>query len=99
MGNMLVRNGRLIDPSQNIDQIADILIENGKVVKIEEKITDHVDRVLEARGLTVVPGLVDMHVHLRDPGFIIYSNVKFFASTIPITVSCSSTPDISGHTC
>ena len=54
VGNMLVRNGRLIDPSQNIDQIADILIENGKVVKIEEKITDHVDRVLEARGLTAV---------------------------------------------
>lgn len=69
MGNMLVRNGRVIDPSQNIDQIADVLIEDGKIVKIEGRITDRVDRVLEARGLTVVPGLVDMHVHLRDPGF------------------------------
>ena len=68
MGNMLVRNGRVVDPSQGIDGQADVLMEDGKIVKIEEKITDRVDRVLEARGLTVTPGLVDMHVHLRDPG-------------------------------
>ena len=68
MGNMLVRNGRVVDPSQGIDGQADVLMEDGKIVKIEEKITDRVDRVLEARGLTVTPGLVDMHVHLSDPG-------------------------------
>lgn len=66
---MLIRNGYVIDPSQNIDMQADILIEDGRIVKIAEKITDRVDRVLEARGLTIVPGLIDMHVHLRDPGF------------------------------
>ncbi len=66
---MLIRNGYVIDPSQNIDMQADVLIEDGRIVKIAEKITDRVDRVLEARGLTIVPGLIDMHVHLRDPGF------------------------------
>lgn len=66
---MLIRNGHVIDPAQGIDGPADVLIEDGKIVKVAEKITDRVDRVLEARGLTVVPGLVDMHVHLRDPGF------------------------------
>ena len=69
MANMLIRNGYVIDPSQNIDMQADILIEDGRIVKVAEKITDRVDRVLEARGLTIVPGLIDMHVHLRDPGF------------------------------
>lgn len=66
---MLIRNGYVIDPSQGIDMQADVLIEDGRIVRIAEKITDHVDRVLEARGLTIVPGLIDMHVHLRDPGF------------------------------
>ncbi len=69
MANMLIRNGFVVDPSQSICKPADVLIEDGKIVKVEEKITDHVDRVLEAKGLTVLPGLVDMHVHLRDPGF------------------------------
>lgn len=69
MANMLIRNGYVIDPSQGIDMPADVLIEDGRIVKIAEKITDRVDRVMEARGLTVVPGLIDMHVHLRDPGF------------------------------
>lgn len=69
MSKLLIRNGRLIDPSQQIDRIADLLIEDGRVLEIGEKLTGHFDQVVEAKGLIVVPGLVDMHVHLRDPGF------------------------------
>lgn len=69
MAITLVRNGHLIDPSQKIDKICDILIKDGLIVKVEESIKDSVDTVIEAKGLTVIPGLIDMHVHLRDPGF------------------------------
>lgn len=69
MALILVRNGHVVDPSQNIDRVCDILIQDGVIKKVEENISDRVDRVIEAKGLTVIPGLIDMHVHLRDPGF------------------------------
>lgn len=69
MAVVLIRNGQVIDPSQGLNAIADIMIEDSKIVKIAADITDKVDSVIEARGLVVMPGLVDMHVHLRDPGF------------------------------
>lgn len=70
MATLLIRNGYLIDPSQDIDGLTDVLIEEGRVVQVEAHIpTSGIDRVIEAKGLMVIPGLVDMHVHLRDPGF------------------------------
>lgn len=69
MPRLLIRNGTLIDPSQHINRITDLLIEDGVVAEIGDKLTGHFDQVVEARGLLVTPGLVDMHVHLRDPGF------------------------------
>ena len=71
MGTLLLRNGHVIDPAQEIDTEADVLIRDGKVERIEQHIqaSGDVNQVIEARGLLVTPGLVDMHVHLRDPGF------------------------------
>lgn len=69
MARIMIRNGHVIDPSQSIDEIMDILIEDGKIIDIGKSISGSVERVIEARGLMVIPGLVDMHVHLRDPGF------------------------------
>ncbi|MEG2429948.1 MAG: amidohydrolase family protein, partial [Oscillospiraceae bacterium] len=69
MARVLIRNGMLIDPSQNIEKICDILIQDGIVIKVGENISDQTDRVIEAQKMLVLPGLVDMHVHLRDPGF------------------------------
>lgn len=69
MARVMVRNGHVIDPSQSIDEVMDILIEDGKIIEIGCSISQSVERVIEARGLLVIPGLVDMHVHLRDPGF------------------------------
>lgn len=62
--------GRLIDPSQNIDGLFDVIIENGLVSAIVTpgKAKD-VDTIINAKGLTVIPGIVDMHIHLRDPGY------------------------------
>lgn len=67
--SLLIKNGRVIDPSQNIDDTLDILVDKGKVKEIGKgiKAPDSAD-VIDAKGCYVVPGLVDMHVHLRDPG-------------------------------
>jgi len=70
---LLLKGGRIIDPSQNLDTTADILIENGKVSKVgkvsSEKLDSNQGKVFDATGLVVTPGLIDMHVHLREPGF------------------------------
>ncbi|MBR2108540.1 MAG: dihydroorotase [Ruminococcus sp.] len=63
---LLIKNARVIDPSRNYDEKTDILIENGKLAFFGE--FDVADRIIDAQGLIAAPGLVDMHVHLRDPG-------------------------------
>jgi dihydroorotase len=72
---LLLKGGRLVDPSQNLDEVTDILIENGVIagvgndlLKAAKKETAAVE-TLDIKGLLVVPGLIDMHTHLREPGF------------------------------
>ncbi len=66
---LLIKNGRVIDPSQNIDDTLDLLVVNGKVKEIGKGIkVQDVAEIIDAKGCYVIPGLVDMHVHLRDPG-------------------------------
>ena len=67
--NLLIKNGRVIDPSQNLDEKLDLLVENGLVKEIGKGLTAPAGvKVIDASGKYVVPGLIDMHVHLRDPG-------------------------------
>lgn len=66
---ILIKNGRIIDPSQKLDAIRDILLEDGKVAQIAEKIETQAERVVDATDCYVMPGLIDMHVHLREPGY------------------------------
>ena len=66
--DILIKNGRVVDPANKVDQQLDVLIRDGKITRIEKEIADADARVLDAKGCLVVPGLVDMHVHLRDPG-------------------------------
>lgn len=66
---ILIKNGRLLDPATSTDGIFDIMIENGRVSKREEIIDEEADRIIDATGCYVMPGLIDMHVHLREPGF------------------------------
>ncbi len=66
--NLLIKNGRVIDPSRGIDDILDILVEEGKIKEVGKGLKAPGAESLDAKGMLVVPGLVDMHVHLRDPG-------------------------------
>lgn len=64
---LLIKNGRIIDPANGRDEKADLLIENGAVVRIG-RISDKADTVIDAAGRLVTPGLIDLHVHFREPG-------------------------------
>ncbi|UCH98342.1 MAG: dihydroorotase [Candidatus Aminicenantes bacterium] len=67
--SLLIKNGRLVDPAAQTDKICDILIENGKIKEISPLIkTGGSLKVIDAKGLVVSPGFIDMHVHLREPG-------------------------------
>ena len=66
---ILIKNGRLIDPKSKRDEVVDILIENGKIKKIGEINNEKDFEVIDAKGYIVCPGLIDVHVHFRDPGF------------------------------
>lgn len=65
---ILIKGGRVIDPANNIDKICDILTRDSLIVKVTENIKEAADYTIEAAGRIVMPGIVDMHVHLREPG-------------------------------
>ncbi len=66
---ILIRNGRLIDPKTKRDEVVDILIKDNKIEKIGNIDDNDVERIIDAKGCIVSPGLIDVHVHFRDPGF------------------------------
>jgi dihydroorotase len=66
---LLIKNGRIVDPAAGTDRIGDLFVENGKIAPLHRVPGDlPPDRILDASDKIVAPGLVDMHVHLRDPG-------------------------------
>ncbi len=65
----LIRNGRVIDPANGRDEVGDLLIENGVIASAEAGQLPPDAEVIDAKGLIVAPGLIDIHVHLREPGF------------------------------
>jgi dihydroorotase len=88
---ILIKNGHIIDPSQGVDGVGDVLIQNGKIKEIKRKKSGGPPfpkgegkgrgknpglRTIDASGLYVLPGLVDMHVHLREPGFEYKETIK-----------------------
>jgi dihydroorotase len=69
MRKLVIKNGRVIDPSQELDRACDVAIEQGVVREIAQNIDPTGADVFDASGLVVAPGFIDMHVHLREPGF------------------------------
>lgn len=69
--NILIKNGRVIDPANKVDGKLDVLVSSGKIAKIGKpgSLPANGAKVIDASGKLVVPGLIDMHVHLREPGF------------------------------
>ena len=68
--NLLIKNGHIIDPADNREGIADILIQDGRIMQVDQNIPVSPDvELIDAGGQLVVPGLIDMHTHLREPGY------------------------------
>jgi dihydroorotase len=65
---LILRQGRVVDPSQKLNKVLDLAVDDGRVVEIAPKIRGKARREIDARGLIVAPGFIDMHVHLREPG-------------------------------
>ena len=66
---MLLKNARVIDPQVELDCVCDVLVEDGKIAQVGEGIAAEGAEVKDLTGKVLVPGLVDMHVHLREPGY------------------------------
>lgn len=66
---LLIKNGRQVHPVTGAVVRQDLFVENGKIAMIDDRLDVAADQVIDAAGLVIAPGLVDMHVHLRDPGF------------------------------
>ena len=67
MSSILIQNGRVIDPAQNMDRMTNVLIQDGRIAAYDVAANGQ-DTVIDATGKIVAPGLIDMHVHLREPG-------------------------------
>ncbi|MBR0285386.1 MAG: dihydroorotase, partial [Selenomonadaceae bacterium] len=65
---LLIKGGRVIDPKNRMDEVADVLIEGGKIKEIGKDLKADGAKIVDAKGKIVTPGLIDMHVHFREPG-------------------------------
>ena len=107
---ILIKGGRLIDPRSGTDEILDIIIEDSKIKSVGEFSTEgQYAQIINASGLTVAPGLIDVHVHFRDPGFTYkedlssgtaaairggYTSVVCMANTKPVIDNSEALKDI-----
>ncbi len=78
---MLIKHGRIVDPVTGKDFVADILIDGDKIVRLDDNIDVKDNEVIDATGLVVAPGLVDTHVHFRDPGFTYKEDIESGANS------------------
>src|ERR1022692_2060047 len=67
--SIVIKNGRVIDPASQTDRVADVLIVDGRVAGVAPNLSSPHAEVFDATGMIVAPGFIDMHVHLREPGF------------------------------
>jgi dihydroorotase len=66
---IVIKNGRVIDPASGTDRVADVLIVDGRIAGVAPNLSSPKAEVFDASGMVVAPGFIDMHVHLREPGF------------------------------
>ena len=79
---ILVKDGRVIDPARGVDDVLDLVLDGGKIAKIGKyQRSEDYERIIEAKGCVVAPGLVDVHVHFRDPGLTYKEDIETGAAS------------------
>lgn len=73
---ILIQNGRVLDPASGKDGIYNVMVEDGIITAVDSCVTEDADEVIDATGKYVMPGLVDLHVHFREPGFEYKETIK-----------------------
>ena len=74
---ILIKEGRIVDPKRGIDDVLDLILEDGKIKKIGKyQRSEEYDQIIEAKGYVVAPGLIDVHVHFRDPGLTYKEDIQ-----------------------
>ena len=68
MSTLLIAGGHVIDPKNGVDGVADVFVRDGKIAAVGKNLKEKADKKIVAKGLTVTPGLIDLHVHFREPG-------------------------------
>src|SRR3954468_2049362 len=76
MKPIVIKNGRVIDPASHTDRIADVLIVDGRIAGVDPNLSSPKAEVFDASGMIVAPGFIDIHVHLREPGFEHAENIE-----------------------
>ncbi|WP_310605007.1 dihydroorotase [Anaerosporobacter sp.] len=74
--NILIKNGYVIDPATNREEVCDIYVEDNCITQVEKDIAKEADEVIDATACYVMPGFIDLHVHLREPGFEYKETIK-----------------------
>ncbi len=108
MPRLLIQNGRVIDPAAGFDAIADVSIEDGRILQVGARLDAAGAEIFDATGLIVAPGFIDMHVHLREPGFEHSETIETgsraaaaggFTSVccMPNTVPVNDSPTVTGY--
>jgi dihydroorotase len=67
-GGLLLRGGRVVDPASALDRVADVRVRDGVIAAVGTLDPEPIERIVDVTGLIVAPGLIDVHVHLREPG-------------------------------
>ena len=74
---ILIKDGRIVDPKRGIDDVLDIVIDGGKITKIGKyQKSEEYETIIDAKGMVVAPGLIDVHVHFRDPGLTYKEDIQ-----------------------
>jgi dihydroorotase len=68
MSRLLLKGGRVVDPRRGVDEVLDLLIEDGRIAQVEPRLSAKGVEVVDLEGLIVAPGFIDLHTHLREPG-------------------------------
>ena len=89
---ILLKNGRVVDYASKTNEKIDILIEDGVIIKLQKEILAKADNVIDCTGLVIIPGMIDMHCHLREPGFEYKETIETGSKSAVISNTSSDTP-------